>query len=212
MAGADKIFVPLAGKPLLAHTLGAFQACPAVDDIVLVLAQDRLNEGKQLIEDHNLSKVKDVCPGGARRQDSVKAGLRRLAGCEWVLIQDGARPCVSQSIIEDALQSARDSGAAVPAVPVSNTLKIVSEDLFVEKTPSRERLWSVQTPQAFRFDIINEAHSKSQGAVTDDASLVEDLGYRVRVFLGSRANIKVTTPDDLPVAEAILKEMNLGYR
>ncbi len=121
------------------------------------------------------------------------------------MIHDGARPCVSQRIIEDALQAASDSGAAVPAIPVSDTVKTVSEDLYVENTPSRERLWSVQTPQAFRSDIINEAYSKVQGDVTDDATLVENLGYRVRVFPGSRANIKVTTPDDLPVAESILK-------
>jgi 2-C-methyl-D-erythritol 4-phosphate cytidylyltransferase len=212
MAGTDKIFVPLAGKPLLAHTLGAFQSCPAVEDIVLVLPEDRLNDGRQLVEDHGLSKVKDVCPGGARRQDSVEAGLERLSGYDWVMIHDGARPCVSQSIIEDALEAARDSGAAVPAIPASDTVKVVSEDLFVKKTPPRERLWSVQTPQIFRFDIINEAYSKAQGDVTDDATLVENLGYRVRVFPGSRANIKVTTPDDLPVAESILKEMQLGYR
>ena len=212
MAGVDKVFIPLTGKPLLAHTLFAFQSCSAVDDIVVVLPEDRLNNGGQLVEDHVISKVKGVCPGGARRQDSVKAGLEKLAGCEWVLIHDGARPCVSQRIIEDSLQAVRDSGAAVPAVPVSDTVKVVSEDLFVENTPSRERLWSVQTPQAFRFDIINEAHSKAQGDVTDDATLVENLGYRVRVFPGSRANIKVTTPDDIPIAEAILKEMNSGYR
>ena len=205
MAGTDKIFMPLAGKPLLAHTLGAFQSCTAVDDIVLVLPEDRLNDGRRLIADHNLSKVKDVCPGGGRRQDSVEAGLKRLSGYDWVMIHDGARPCVSQRIIEDALQAASDSGAAVPAIPVSDTVKTVSEDLYVENTPSRERLWSVQTPQAFRSDIINEAYSKVQGDVTDDATLVENLGYRVRVFPGSRANIKVTTPDDLPVAESILK-------
>lgn len=207
MAGTDKIFMPLAGKPLLAHTLDAFQSCAAVDDIVLVLPKDRLNEGKQLVEDHGISKVKDVCPGGARRQDSVKAGLEQLSGCDWVMIHDGARPCVSQRVIEDALQAACYSGAAIPAVPISDTVKVVSEDLFVDNTPLRERLWLVQTPQVFRFDIINEAHSKEQGDVTDDASLVENLGYKVRVFPGSRANIKVTTPDDIPIAEAMLKYM-----
>jgi 2-C-methyl-D-erythritol 4-phosphate cytidylyltransferase len=128
------------------------------------------------------------------------------------MIHDGARPCVSQRIIEDALEAVSDSGAAVPAIPLSDTVKVVSADLFVKRTPSRERLWSVQTPQTFRFDIINEAHSKAQGDVTDDASLVEHLGYKVRVFPGSRANIKVTTPDDIPIAEAILKEMKSGYR
>ena len=212
MAGVDKIFIPLAGKPLLAHTLFAFQSCAAVHDIVLVLPEDRLNDGRQLVEDHSLSKVKDVCPGGARRQDSVRAGLQQLSGCDWVLIHDGARPCVNQSIIQNALKAAKVSGAAVPAVPIIDTVKAVSADLFVEDTLARDRLWSVQTPQAFRFDIISKAHSKSRGDVTDDAALVEGLGYKVKVFPGSRANIKVTTPDDIPIAEAILKEMKPGYR
>lgn len=208
MAGMDKIFISLAGKPLLAHTLGAFQSCKAVDDIVLVLPQDRLGEGKQLIEEHDLSKAREICAGGERRQDSVKAGLQRLDECRWVLVHDGARPCVTPTMIEDVLKAAGDSGAAVPAIPVSDTVKVVSADLFVEETLVRDRLWSVQTPQAFRFDIINEAYDKAAGDVTDDAALVENLGYKVRVFPGSRTNIKVTTPDDLPIAEAIINEMN----
>ena len=208
MSGTDKIFIPLAGKPLLAYTLGAFQSCSAVDDIVLVLPQGRLNEGKQLIEEHDISKVKDICAGGERRQDSVKAGLQRLGGCRWVLIHDGARPCVSRLLIEDSLEAVSASGAAIPVIPVVDTIKIVSDDLYVEGTLSRDRLWLVQTPQSFRFDIINEAHHQAQGDVTDDAMLVERLGYKVRVFPGSRANIKVTTPDDLPIAEAILKNID----
>jgi len=208
MAGSDKIFIPLAGRPLLAHTLGAFQSCSAVDDIVLVLPQGRLREGKQLVEEYNLSKVKDICAGGERRQDSVKAGLQRLDECRWLLIHDGARPCVSTTVIENAQKAAAGSGAAVPAIPVSDTVKVASVDLFVEETLQRDRLWSVQTPQAFRFDIINEAHSQSRGDVTDDATLVEGLGYKVKVFPGSRANIKVTTTDDLIIAEAILNGIN----
>lgn len=208
MAGTDKIFIPLAGKPLLAHTLGAFQSCSAVDDIVLVLPQGRLNEGKQLIEEHDISKVKDICAGGERRQDSVKVGLQRLDECRWVLVHDGARPCVTPTMIEDVLKAAAGSGAAIPAIPVSDTVKVASVDLFVEETLVRDRLWSVQTPQAFRFDIISEAHSKTKWEVTDDASMVERLGYKVKISRGSTANIKVTTPEDLIIAEAILNGMN----
>jgi 2-C-methyl-D-erythritol 4-phosphate cytidylyltransferase len=207
MGSADKIFIPLSGKPLLAHTLDAFQSCSAIDNIILVLPEGRLDEGRRLIKDYSLSKVKDVCPGGERRQDSVKAGLQRLTGCQWVMIHDGARPCVRQNTIEDALKAARDSGAAIPAVPVSDTIKVVSADQFVQKTLLRDRLWTVQTPQVFRFDIISEAHSKAKGGVTDDASLVERLGYKVKIFPGSPANIKVTTPDDIAIAEAIMKNL-----
>ena len=145
MAGADKIFIPLSGKPLLAHTVSAFQLCSAVDDIILVLPEGRMDEGRRMIKDYSLSKVKDVCPGGERRQDSVRAGLQRLTGCQWVMIHDGARPCVSQNMIEDALKAARDSGAAIPAVPVSDTIKVVSADQFVQKTLLRDHLWTVQT-------------------------------------------------------------------
>ncbi len=207
MASADKIFMPLAGKPLLARTLGAFQSCTDIEDIVLVIAEDKLDAAKRLIDDYKLSKVRDVCPGGERRQDSVRAGLQWLTGCQWVMIHDGARPCVSQGIIRDALKAARDSGAAIPAIPVSDTIKVVSADQFVQKTLLRDRLWTVQTPQVFRFDIISEAHSKAKGGVTDDASLVERLGYKVKIFPGSPANIKVTTPDDIAIAEAILKNL-----
>ena len=210
MGGGDKIFANLAGKPLLAHTVDIFQRCPLIDQVVIVLSKDRLDEGWRLVKEHRWSKVSEVCPGGARRQDSVMEGLQRLSGCQWVVIHDGARPCLSQRLIDEGLNQARQSGAAVPAIPVTDTIKVVSSDYFVAETPTRQHLWSVQTPQVFRCDIINEAYRKAELDVTDDATLVENLGYMVKVYPGSDTNIKVTTPEDLLLAEAFLKNKERG--
>lgn len=210
MGGVDKIFASLWGKPLLAHSVDVFQQCPAIDEVVIVLSQDKLEAGQRLVREYNWSKVIEVCPGGVRRQDSVREGLKRLSGCQWVVIHDGARPCLGVDLIERGLELARESGAAIAAIPVKDTIKVVSPDAFVEETPLRHSLWTVQTPQVFRFDIIDEAHRKAQGEVTDDATLVEQLGYRVKVYPGSDTNIKVTTPEDLALAEAILKSREQG--
>jgi len=205
MGGSDKIFASLAGKPLLAYTVDVFQRCPVIDQVVIVLPKDRLDLGWQLAKTYQWSKVTDICPGGLRRQDSVKEGLQRLADCQWILIHDGARPCLSQELIEKGLKEARQSGAAVPALPVTDTIKVVTTDSFVVETPLRQRLWSVQTPQVFRCDIINEAYREVRGDVTDDAALVENLGYKVKIYPGSDTNIKVTKPEDLYLAEAIIR-------
>ena len=205
MGGADKIFAKLAGKPLLARTVDVFQRCPAIDQVIIVLHEDRLQEGWQLIKENRLSKVSDICPGGVRRQDSVKEGLQKLCDCQWVVIHDGARPCLSQTLIDEGLDEARQSGAAVPALSVTDTIKVVDSDSFVVETPLRQHLRSVQTPQVFRYDIISEAYRRSDSDVTDDATLVENLGYRVKVYPGSDTNIKVTTPEDLYLAEAFFR-------
>ena len=152
------------------------------------------------------SKVTDVCPGGERRQDSVAAGLGRLKDSNWVVIHDGARPLIAAALIEAGLEAAEASGAAVAAVPVSDTIKVAGDDLFVQGTPPRQRLWAVQTPQVFRFDIITNAYRKAEAEVTDDATLVERLGYRVKLYMGSYDNIKVTTANDLALAEVLLRK------
>lgn len=211
MGGVNKIYANLAGKPLIAHTVDVFQACSSIDQVVIVLSEDKVEEGRQLVKELGWSKVVKVCPGGARRQDSVRNGLERLSDCQWVVIHDGARPCLSPNLIERGLEEARQSGAAIAAMPVADTIKVVASDSFVEDTPLRQRLWAVQTPQVFRFDIINEAYRKAEGDVTDDATLVENLGYKVKVYPGSEANIKVTTPEDLLLAEAILRSSERGH-
>jgi 2-C-methyl-D-erythritol 4-phosphate cytidylyltransferase len=210
MGGKDKIFAILAGKPLLAHTIDIFQMCPAINQVVIVLSKERVDEGWQLAKQHRWSKVSEVCAGGARRQDSVKEGLQKLTGCQWVVIHDGARPCLRPELLEAGLNEARHSGAAVPALPVTDTIKVVSPDSFVVETAFRQRLWTVQTPQVFRCDIIHEAYRNADRDVTDDATLVENLGYKVKVYPGSDTNIKVTTPEDLLIAEAFLKNEEIG--
>jgi len=205
MGGLDKLFAPLGGRPLLARTLTAFQECAAVRRVVLVLAADNLTRGLALAEEEGLSKVRTVCLGGRRRQDSVWEGLEALGPCAWVVVHDGARPLVTPQLIEEGLAAARETGAAVCALPAPDTVKRVDEQGRVLHTLDRRRLWLVQTPQVFRYDILREAHKRSRRAATDDAALVERLGYRVRVYLGSPRNLKVTTPEDLALAEALLK-------
>lgn len=203
MNGVDKVWAELGGKPVLARVIDAFQKCNAIDQIVVVLNQENLKQGKQLLAEPGWSKVTDVCPGGERRQDSVAAGLSRLSNCGWVVIHDGARPLVTIDLIEHGLEAAIETGAAVAAVPVTDTIKVAGDDLIVQGTPLRHNLWAVQTPQVFRFDIIAEAYQQAQSEVTDDAGLVEQSGYKVKLYLGSYDNIKVTTPDDLAIAQIL---------
>ncbi|MFA5374309.1 MAG: 2-C-methyl-D-erythritol 4-phosphate cytidylyltransferase [Dehalococcoidia bacterium] len=210
MGGVEKIFATIDGRPLLYHAVEAFQHSPIIDNIVLVMAIDNIKAGLDLKKKYRWSKVTAVCAGGARRQDSVSEGLNRLGKVDWVLIHDGARPCITQDIIERGLEAVRESGAAIPAMPATDTIKIVSTNSYVKDTPPRDKLWAVQTPQVFRFDIIAEAHRKAKSNVTDDAAMVESLGHKVKIFKGSYTNIKVTTPEDLIIAEAVIKSRGTG--
>ncbi len=201
MGGIDKIFALLGGKPVLARVIDAFQRCSSIHQIVVVLSQQNLEPGRQLVAENEWSKVTDVCAGGSCRQDCVVAGLSRLKHCVWVVIHDGARPLVTADLIERGLEAAIETGAAVAAIPVTDTIKVAGDDWFIQGTPPRHNLWAVQTPQVFRFDIIAEAYHQAKSEVTDDATLVEQLDYRVKLYMGSYGNIKVTTPDDLALAE-----------
>ena len=203
MGGVDKVLALLGGKPVLARTIDAFQNCSSIDQIVVVLSEPNLEPGKQLVAEQGWSKVTDVCAGGRRRQDSVVAGLSRLKNCHWVVIHDGARPLLTEDLISRGLTEARETGAAVAAVPVTDTIKVAGDDRIVHQTPPRQNLWAVQTPQVFGYHIIAEAYRRANGEVTDDASLVEQLGYRVKLYMGSYDNIKITTPDDLVLAEVL---------
>jgi 2-C-methyl-D-erythritol 4-phosphate cytidylyltransferase len=206
MNGVDKMMAPLGGKPLLVWSIEALQRSPKVDRIVLVNSQKNLESVQCMVIDHKWTKVAEVCMGGRRRQDSVAAGLKMLGECEWVIIHDGARPLLTVDLIERGLEAARETGAAVAAVPVIDTVKLAGDDRIVIETPPRENLWAVQTPQVFRFAIIKEAYQQSRGDVTDDAMLVEQIGNKVKLFQGSYDNIKITTPRDLAIAETIIKE------
>ncbi|MFQ6121688.1 MAG: 2-C-methyl-D-erythritol 4-phosphate cytidylyltransferase [Dehalococcoidales bacterium] len=203
MGGIDKVFTLLGGKPILMRATQPFQKCRLVDQIVVVVGGGKEEQCRQMIPEEEWSKVSNICAGGRRRQDSVAAGLSLLNGCHWVIIHDGARPLVTVDLIERGLEAAKETGAAVAAVPVKDTIKVAGDDRIVHQTPPRQNLWAVQTPQVFRIDLITEAYSGTSGDVTDDASLVEQLGYKVKLYMGSYDNIKVTTSDDLVLAELL---------
>jgi 2-C-methyl-D-erythritol 4-phosphate cytidylyltransferase len=210
MGGRDKLFAIVGGKPLLAYALTAFDACRGVDRVVLVLSPENMERGRELVAEAGFSKVVAVCQGGERRQDSVCNGLETLASCQWVVVHDGARPLVTADLIERGLEAAKETGAAIAALPIGDTVKEVEASGLVGRTLGRGQLWAAQTPQVFRYDILREAHQRAQGEVTDDAALVEKLGYQVRVFEGSPHNIKVTTAADLALVEALLAQGRAG--
>jgi 2-C-methyl-D-erythritol 4-phosphate cytidylyltransferase len=205
MSGTDKLFAVVGDKPLLAHTLSAFDVCRGVDRVVLVLAPESMERGRELVAKAGFGKAV-VCQGGERRQDSVRNGLEELASCQWVVVHDGARPLVTAALIERGLEAAKKTGAAIAALPIGDTVKEVEPPDLIERTLSRGQLWAAQTPQVFRYDILRQAHQQAQGEATDDATLVEMLGHQVRVFEGSPRNIKVTTAADLAVVEALLAQ------
>ena len=205
MGGVDKIFAPILGVPLVAYALDQLEAFPPVNQVALVLDQDSVERGMELVRQRGYRKVSPVCPGGPRRQDSVLRGIEALAPCDWVVVHDGARPCLDLAILERGLKSAKETGAAVAGVPVKDTIKAVSPLQVVLDTPDREGLWAAQTPQIFRYDLLWEAHQRCTETVTDDAAMVESLGHTVMMFLGSYENLKVTTPEDLAVAEFFLR-------
>jgi 2-C-methyl-D-erythritol 4-phosphate cytidylyltransferase len=204
MVTVDKVFEPILGRPLIAHTVSVFEESTLVDEIILVLGKHNIEKGRALASQEGWVKLKHVCTGGQRRQDSVKAGLQHLSHCEWVMVHDGARPCVTREVIELGLENVMETGAAVPTVAVNDTVKKVKEGLVLE-TLQREGLLAVQTPQVFHYKILQEAYQHDLDGVTDDASLVERLGHPVSTFTGSVENIKVTTQADLHLAEVILK-------
>jgi 2-C-methyl-D-erythritol 4-phosphate cytidylyltransferase len=210
MQGQDKLWMPLAGRLTLARTIDVFAASPLIDLIILVLNADRVADAKQLCQQEGWQKIAGILAGGQRRQDSVRLGLNALARiaphCRWVMIHDGARPFVTPAVLEAGLQAAREHQAAIAAVPVKDTIKSV-EHGFVTTTIDRSRHVAIQTPQVFSFPLIHSAHNAlaAREDVTDDAALLERLGHRVAIFPGSYSNIKITTQEDVRIAEAFIQ-------
>src|SRR6266516_1371753 len=209
MQGRDKLWTPLAGRITLAHTIDVFEASPLIANIFLVSSNERLADTSALCNNEGWHKIAAIVPGGARRQDSVCAGLDALATAapttQWVMIHDAARPLVTPAILEAGLIAARQYQAATAAVPVKDTIKLLQEGR-VMATLDRSQLWAIQTPQVFSFPLIQQAHHSSAARedVTDDATLVEQLGHPVAIFPGAYTNIKITTQDDLFLAEAFI--------
>ena len=210
MGGVKKPYLILRGRPVLAHTLTVFQRCPLVARILVVVAEgDEIGCVQDVIVPYGISKANHVVTGGDTRQESVFNGLRDLApDTDMVVIHDAARPFVTEKMIEDALESASKWGAATVAVPVKDTIKEADEEDLVIGTLDRQRLWAIQTPQTFKYDLILQAHLHAREnhiRATDDASLVEQMeGHRVKLVMGVYENIKLTTPTDLAVARSIL--------
>ena len=211
----SKSLIPINGRSVIMYCLRAFSIHPLINDLIVVVNDDNSRPIAAQIKKYHIRKVKALVRGGVRRQDSVKHGLRALADTtDLVLIHDAARPFIDKDMIATVIKEAYSSGAAITGVPVKATIKIVDSrksivrsKFVVKKTLDRSKLWEIQTPQAFRKDLIARAYA-SQGAleVTDDAMLVEKLGAKVAVVMGSYNNIKITTPEDLVIAEAILKK------
>ncbi len=208
-AKAGKLFVRVAGRPLLAHTLQALQRHPDVRWIVVAARPRDHRRISALIRRYRITKALPSVAGGASRAASVARGVRALPSeARWVLVHDGARPCVSPSIIARTIQAARRGGAALCGLPASQTVKLMNGHRIVRRTLPRERVWLAQTPQVFRRDRFERSLARAArrlAAFPDDASIVEASGFTVRMVLGEPGNVKVTTTADLAVAATILR-------
>lgn len=208
MGGIDKVMAALGGEPMIARTVRAFQQCGAIADIVIVTRPDLIRPISALCA--QMDKVRMVVAGGQSRQESVALGLNALPkGVELAAVHDGARPLITDAVIDRTVRAANSYGAAAPAVPVKDTIKVVRGGLVTD-TPDRASLQAVQTPQVFDFDLLRGALKKAAedaAAVTDDCSAVERLGMAVKIVEGDERNLKVTTPMDLKIAEMLLEEM-----
>lgn len=208
-ADINKQFLKIADKEVIAHTIDKFYNNENIGEIVIVLREDEKEFFQENIIDKYGYKNIKIAFGGRERQDSVYNGLKELdKNCEIVLIHDGARPFVTNETIEKSIECARKYNCAIVGVPVKDTIKIVNKNNDVCDTPNRNTLWSIQTPQVFDYSLIMKAHEKAKCDEyygTDDSMLMEYLGYNVKVVEGSYNNIKITTPEDLKIAEEILR-------
>lgn len=211
-AGKNKVFLELKGMPILARTLLQFSHCSAIDNLVVVVAEAEIDYVKGVLEHVAGLKPWQVVAGGSERQYSVWNGIQALQGAsdeDIILVHDAARPLISEQVILDTIQAVREKGAAIAGVPAKNTIKVCDADKAVVNTPPRSTLWEIQTPQGFRRDILvaaNEQAVKDGFLGTDDASLVERTGQKVYIVESDYRNIKITTPEDMQIAEAFLAE------
>ncbi len=208
MQGLDKILMPLGDQPLLAHTLRQLEECPLIREIIVVTRNDLIVEIGQLCRDYSFQKVSKVIVGGDTRMKSVYAGLQEIPRqTDLIAIHDGARPFVTQELLEEVILRGAECGAAAPALPIKDTVKRARQGM-VEETLERGELFSVQTPQVFETSLIKAAISKAireKAELTDDCTAVERLGMKVALTTGNESNIKITTPADLLLAEVILE-------
>ena len=208
--GFDKLFAAIAGKPVIAHTLRAFERVNSVDGIVVVAREDRHDEIKMMVRDENFKKVRSIVAGGERRQDSVRAGLNRVdRQAKYVAVHDAARPLITPKQMERLFQQCQIHGAAALAEPINDTLKRADADLLVTEAVDRHQLYAMQTPQMFERALLDEAYRAVYAeniSVTDEVSAVERLGHTIALVLNDDFNFKITYPRDLPLAEFVLEQ------
>ena len=208
--GFDKLFATIAGRPVIAHTIQAFERAGCVGGIIVVAREDRLAEIKKIVRDEKLKKVRSIIPGGKHRQDSVRAGLDRLeAGAEYVAVHDAARPLITTEQIERVFEQCRLHAAASLAEPISDTLKYADTEFFVAGPVDRHQLYAMQTPQIFERRLIEDAYRAvyaENASVTDEVSAVERLGRKVILVPNQELNFKITYPRDLALAEFVLTQ------
>jgi len=208
--GFDKLFATIVGRPVIAHTIGAFERAGSVGDIIVIGREGRLDEIKAIVRDENFKKVRSIVPGGKHRQDSVRAGLDHLAaGAKYVAVHDAARPLITPEQIECVLEQCRMHAAASLAEPISDTLKYADSEFFVTGPVDRHQLYAMQTPQVFERTLIEDAYRAVYAenvSVTDEVSAVERLGRKVILVPNKDLNFKITYPRDLNLAEFVLTQ------
>jgi 2-C-methyl-D-erythritol 4-phosphate cytidylyltransferase len=208
--GFDKLFAMVAGKPVVAHTIGAFERAGSVGEIILVGREDRLDQVKKIVHGEKFKKVRSIIPGGKHRQDSVRAGLDRLeAAAKYIAVHDAARPLITAEQIERVFEQSRTHGAASLAEPISDTLKYADSEFFVTASADRHQLYAMQTPQVFERQLIEDAYRTvyaEKASVTDEVSAVERLGGKVILVPNKDLNFKITYPRDLALAEFVLTQ------
>lgn len=209
--GINKQFIKLRDKEIIAYTIEKFYNHNNIDEIVVVIKEEEAEFFKsEILNKYNFENIK-LTFGGKERQDSVYNGLKMLGNCDIVLIHDGARPFISEKLIDNCIKEAKKYNAVVVGVPVKDTIKVINEENDIVDTPDRSKLWAVQTPQTFNYDILINSYEdafKNDFYGTDDAMLVERIGYKVKMIEGSYNNIKITTREDLNMGIQILKEEN----
>jgi 2-C-methyl-D-erythritol 4-phosphate cytidylyltransferase len=208
--GFDKLFATIAGRPIIAHTLRAFERAGCVSGIIVVSREDRIAEIKALVRSEGLKKVRSIIPGGKRRQDSVRLGLDQLdVATKYVAVHDAARPLITAEQIESVFNQCRIHAAAALAEPISDTLKYADTEFFVSGSVDRHRLYGMQTPQIFERQLLEDAYRAvyaEDASVTDEVSSVERLGHKVVLVPNENLNFKITYPRDLALAEFVLTQ------